>query len=34
MPYQPWWALFSMAISVFVIWALATDEAYGREEKL
>ncbi|MER8232320.1 hypothetical protein ACIRQY_14815 [Streptomyces sp. NPDC101490] len=29
LPYQPWWALFSMAISVFVIWALATDEAYG-----
>lgn len=33
LPYQPWWALFSMAISVFVIWALATDDAYGREEK-
>ncbi|MFE2555538.1 hypothetical protein ACFXGT_05795 [Streptomyces sp. NPDC059352] len=33
LPYQPWWALFSMAISVFVIWALATDEAYGRAEK-
>ncbi|APE22619.1 MULTISPECIES: DUF7144 family membrane protein [Streptomyces] len=33
LPYQPWWALFSMAISVFVIWALATDEAYGRHEK-
>ncbi|MFC9795034.1 hypothetical protein ACFVJI_20530 [Streptomyces sp. NPDC127584] len=32
LPYQPWWALFSMAISVFVIWALATDEAYGRDE--
>ncbi|GAA3066892.1 hypothetical protein GCM10017562_36620 [Streptomyces roseofulvus] len=29
LPYQPWWALFSMAISVFVIWALATDDAYG-----
>ncbi|MEU8520767.1 hypothetical protein [Streptomyces sp. NBC_01216] len=25
LPYQPWWALFSIAISVFVIWALATD---------
>ncbi|MER7947503.1 hypothetical protein ABTY59_08965 [Streptomyces sp. NPDC096079] len=34
LPYQPWWALFSMAISVFVIWALATDEAYGTDEKL
>ncbi|MFE0650079.1 hypothetical protein ACFVZH_15990 [Streptomyces sp. NPDC059534] len=33
LPYQPWWALFSMAISVFVIWALATDEAYGTDEK-
>ncbi|WP_405855237.1 hypothetical protein OG361_19465 [Streptomyces sp. NBC_00090] len=32
LPYQPWWALFSMAISIFVIWALATDEAYGRAE--
>ncbi|MEU8525537.1 MULTISPECIES: DUF7144 family membrane protein [Streptomyces] len=31
LPYQPWWALFSMAISVFVIWALATDEAYGHD---
>ncbi|MFE6227099.1 MULTISPECIES: hypothetical protein [unclassified Streptomyces] len=29
LPYQPWWALLSMAISVFVIWALATDDAYG-----
>ncbi|MFF8610571.1 hypothetical protein ACF06X_32175 [Streptomyces sp. NPDC015346] len=25
LPYNPWWALFSMAVSVFVIWALATD---------
>ncbi|MER6094462.1 hypothetical protein ABT154_01060 [Streptomyces sp. NPDC001728] len=33
LPYQPWWALFSMAISVFVIWALATDEAYGPDKK-
>ncbi|KQX09497.1 hypothetical protein ASC82_26700 [Streptomyces sp. Root431] len=33
LPYQPWWALFSMAISIFVIWALATDDAYGRDEK-
>ncbi|MDV9190862.1 hypothetical protein R6L23_22040 [Streptomyces sp. SR27] len=33
LPYQPWWALFSMAISVFVIWALATDEVYGPDEK-
>ncbi|MFI0825924.1 hypothetical protein ACH4Q7_15870 [Streptomyces roseolus] len=32
-PYQPWWALFSMAISVFVIWALATDDRYGRHER-
>ncbi|MEV7570133.1 DUF7144 family membrane protein [Streptomyces tanashiensis] len=33
LPYQPWWALFSMAVSIFVIWALATDEAYGTDEK-
>ncbi|MEU6619392.1 hypothetical protein ABZ926_01175 [Streptomyces litmocidini] len=33
LPYQPWWALFSMAISIFVIWALATDEAYGPNER-
>ncbi|MFI6419436.1 hypothetical protein ACIBG6_18840 [Streptomyces sp. NPDC050842] len=33
LPYQPWWALFSMAISIFVIWALATDEVYGTDEK-
>ncbi|MEU9861801.1 hypothetical protein AB0D99_13055 [Streptomyces sp. NPDC047971] len=26
LPYHPWWALFSMAISIFVIWALATDD--------
>ncbi|MGW0122673.1 DUF7144 family membrane protein [Streptomyces sp. NPDC003327] len=32
LPYQPWWALFSMAISVFVIWALATDDGYGRDK--
>ncbi|MCZ0980301.1 hypothetical protein O1L60_18450 [Streptomyces diastatochromogenes] len=32
LPYQPWWALFSMAISIFVIWALATDERYGPGE--
>ncbi|MER7517096.1 hypothetical protein [Streptomyces sp. NPDC126499] len=30
LPYQPWWALFSMAVSVFVIWALAVDDSYGR----
>ncbi|MFF3316741.1 hypothetical protein ACFYV5_14665 [Streptomyces sp. NPDC003035] len=30
LPYHPWWALFSMAISIFVIWALATDDTYGR----
>ncbi|WP_406862128.1 hypothetical protein ABZO31_17260 [Streptomyces sp. HUAS MG47] len=30
LPYQPWWALFSMAVSVFVIWALASDESYGK----
>ncbi|GAA2792702.1 DUF7144 family membrane protein [Streptomyces showdoensis] len=29
LPYQPWWALFSMAVSIFIIWALATDDAYG-----
>ncbi|WP_328943815.1 hypothetical protein OG259_21960 [Streptomyces sp. NBC_00250] len=33
LPYQPAWALFAMAISVFVIWALATDESYGSGEK-
>lgn len=33
LPYQPWWALFSMAVSVFVIWALATDEGYGGERR-
>ncbi|GHB01876.1 hypothetical protein ACIQRS_26470 [Streptomyces termitum] len=33
LPYQPWWALFSMAISVFVIWALASDDAYGPGER-
>ncbi|WP_369145211.1 hypothetical protein [Streptomyces sp. R44] len=32
LPYQPWWALFSMAISIFVIWALATDDRYGPGE--
>ncbi|MGW1882687.1 DUF7144 family membrane protein [Streptomyces sp. NPDC001970] len=26
LPYAPVWAIFSMAISVFVIWALATDK--------
>ncbi|MFE6071756.1 hypothetical protein [Streptomyces sp. NPDC056525] len=26
LPYHPWWALFSMAISIIVIWALATDD--------
>ncbi|MFJ3904338.1 hypothetical protein [Streptomyces sp. NPDC090025] len=31
LPYQPWWALFSMAISIFVIWALAADDAYGEQ---
>ncbi|MFJ7064087.1 hypothetical protein [Streptomyces sp. NPDC101115] len=30
LPYQPWWALFSMAVSIFVIWALATDHSYGK----
>ncbi|MFZ4298558.1 DUF7144 family membrane protein [Streptomyces cinereoruber] len=33
LPYQPWWSLFSMAVSIFVIWALATDEAYGPDER-
>ncbi|MCP3819394.1 hypothetical protein NLX86_15155 [Streptomyces sp. A3M-1-3] len=27
LPYQPVWAVFSMGISAFVIWALATDTA-------
>lgn len=31
LPYQPWWALFSMAVSVFIIWALAADKDYGRD---
>ncbi|MFF9013345.1 hypothetical protein ACF09C_10320 [Streptomyces sp. NPDC014870] len=31
LPYHPWWALFSMAISIFVIWALATDDTYGKD---
>ncbi|MER5306827.1 hypothetical protein ABT034_03360 [Streptomyces sp. NPDC002773] len=34
LPYQPWWSLFSMAVSIFVIWALATDEGYGRDARL
>ncbi|MBX9424259.1 MULTISPECIES: hypothetical protein [Streptomyces] len=34
LPYQPWWALFSMAVSIFVIWALASDDAYGRDERI
>ncbi|MCB5164103.1 hypothetical protein LG634_04535 [Streptomyces bambusae] len=25
LPYTPWWALLSIALSVFVIWALCTD---------
>ncbi|MEV4944349.1 hypothetical protein [Streptomyces sp. NPDC053755] len=30
-PYQPWWSLLSIAVSIFVIWALATyDDAPGR----
>ncbi|MEU3395867.1 hypothetical protein ACVW0K_003415 [Streptomyces filamentosus] len=33
LPYQPWWALFSMAISIFVIWALATDDEYGPTDR-
>ncbi|MEU7035560.1 hypothetical protein ABZ958_17990 [Streptomyces sp. NPDC046237] len=32
LPYHPWWALFSMAISIFVIWALATDDiSFGKD---
>ncbi|XIE79187.1 hypothetical protein AB6O49_16355 [Streptomyces sp. SBR177] len=31
LPYQPWWALFSMAVSVFIVWALASDKDYGSE---
>ncbi|TLQ44759.1 DUF7144 family membrane protein [Streptomyces marianii] len=27
LPYQPLWAIFSMAISVFIIWALVTTES-------
>lgn len=27
LPYQPVWAIFSMAISVFIIWALITTES-------
>ncbi|MEV6650226.1 hypothetical protein [Streptomyces sp. NPDC051219] len=27
LPYQPVWAVFSMGISAFVVWALATDTA-------
>ncbi|MFD7440006.1 hypothetical protein [Streptomyces sp. NPDC059909] len=27
LPYQPVWAVAAMAISVFVIWALATDKS-------
>ncbi|MEU9293684.1 hypothetical protein [Streptomyces sp. NPDC048266] len=34
LPYQPWWALFSMAVSIFVIWALASNDAYGRDERI
>ncbi|QGZ49779.1 hypothetical protein GPZ77_16610 [Streptomyces sp. QHH-9511] len=28
LPYQPWWSLFTMAVSIFVIWALATDHTH------
>ncbi|MEV4918944.1 hypothetical protein AB0K47_19285 [Streptomyces tirandamycinicus] len=28
LPYQPVWALFSMAVSVFVIWALVSTESH------
>ncbi|WP_318211738.1 hypothetical protein [Streptomyces sp. SJL17-1] len=31
LPYHPWWALFSMAISILVIWALATDDTSFRK---
>ncbi|MFD3331452.1 hypothetical protein ACFWV1_02185 [Streptomyces sp. NPDC058700] len=34
LPYQPWWALFSMAVSIFVIWALATNDDYGRDARM
>ncbi|MFG2114554.1 hypothetical protein ACGFRB_18275 [Streptomyces sp. NPDC048718] len=33
LPYQPWWALFSMAVSVFIIWALATDTSFANHDK-
>ncbi|MFI1937488.1 hypothetical protein ACH44C_09845 [Streptomyces purpureus] len=28
LPYHPVWAIFAMALSVFVIWALATDTTF------
>ncbi|WP_329275134.1 DUF7144 family membrane protein [Streptomyces sp. NBC_00691] len=31
LPYHPWWALFSMAISILVIWALTTDSTSFRK---
>ncbi|MFJ8661289.1 hypothetical protein [Streptomyces sp. NPDC093795] len=34
LPYQPWWSLFTMAVSIFVIWALATDEGHGRDARI
>ncbi|MEV4940466.1 DUF7144 family membrane protein [Streptomyces zaomyceticus] len=27
LPYHTWWALISMAISIIVVWALATDDS-------
>ncbi|MFF9063974.1 hypothetical protein ACF09E_01310 [Streptomyces sp. NPDC014891] len=31
LPYHPWWSLFSMALSIVVIWALATDHtSFGK----
>lgn len=32
LPYHPWWALFSMAISIFVIWALVSDDTSFRKD--
>ncbi|WP_328941792.1 hypothetical protein OG259_09120 [Streptomyces sp. NBC_00250] len=31
LPYYPWWALFSMAVSIVVVWALATDDTSFRK---
>ncbi|MFH9727416.1 hypothetical protein ACH4M4_31255 [Streptomyces sp. NPDC017254] len=33
LPYHPAWALFSMAVSILVIWALATDDTSFRKSR-